>query len=242
MITTHSVFNKNYVSVLSKNKTLNTVFDGNTYARTVNCCLYLNNMTNLQKYYDNPTNSAYQQSIIQVESNDYHNMSAAQALKVKEYIRSLQAFVNQHTADQKYKYSIYPYSYAQFVKSFYTNLSPVEKKFIFAYLTGKKDNFEPRIHTILAGDSEHASALLLVSKPYSKDEFSKIMFDWKDNYTFQGVKNAMKKIQSIIDLWGHQHEELSDSFQTLWADHQRISKENVSLKDEVQRISKTTWN
>jgi predicted nuclease with TOPRIM domain len=76
----------------------------------------------------------------------------------------------------------------------------------------------------------------------NKDEHSHLINEWKEDYTFQGVKNALKKIQSIIDLYNNEYSHVVNAFSEMVKDNEKLLKENKILKDEVLRVSKTTWN
>lgn len=240
MITTFSTFNKNYISVFAENKSLNKIESNAPLGLALAYALSIGNMILLQKYYNNPTNSHNYQTLVQIEQE---NVSSVASLnKIENYHKTVQELIRIHTEKHEYKYSIYPYDFPVFLKSYYSNLTPIEKRFLVSYVTGKNPNFSSRVIPITTADNKSTSALLLIAKPYTKDEFKYIINDWKDNYTFQGITNALKKIQSIMDVCGDRYDHLSSSFEDLWKEHKRIVKENAFLKDELERARKTTWN
>jgi len=241
MQTNLSKFNKFYVSRLSENRCFNI---RNPYDSYTNCfvySLYANNTSLLQRIYDSPTNFSLKDSLISTNEQTINSLSNSQKNSYTNYKNVLSDFVKEKTFDNKYKYSIYPTSLGIFIKNNFLDLPPIEKKFIMHKLTGKDEKIATRIHVLNCTNGNNV-AVLLVNNPLNKDEHSHLINEWKEDYTFQGVKNALKKIQSIIDLYSNEYSHVVNAFSEMVKDNEKLLKENKILKDEVLRVSKTTWN
>jgi hypothetical protein len=203
--------------------------------------LYANSTNLLQRIYDNPTNFSFKDSLILTNEQTINSLSNSQKNSYTNYKNVLNDFVKEKTFDNKYKYSIYPTSLGVFIKNNFLDLPPIEKKFIMYKLTGKDEKIATRIHVLNCINGNNV-AVLLVNNPLNKDEHSHLINEWKEDYTFQGVKNALKKIQSIIDLYNNEYSHVVNAFSEMVKDNEKLLKENKILKDEVLRVSKTTWN
>lgn len=239
MQTSLSKFNKFYVSRLSENRCLNIKDD--RFSNSFVYSLYDGNTTVLQRIYDNPTNFSLKDSLTSANESTISSLTPSQKTSLTNYKNTLKDFIETKTSKNKYKYSIYPTSLGIYVKNNFLDLTPIEKRFVLSKLTGKDENISPRIHLISCSNNNNVG-VLLVDHPFTKEEHSLIISEWKENYTFQGVKNSLKKIQSIIDLYHYEYNHVVDSFAEMAKENKKLLKENQTLKDEVLRISKTTWN
>lgn len=241
MQTSLSKFNKFYISRLSENKSLNIKVPLDSYSSSICYHLQEGSTTLLQRIYDNPTNFALKDSLVSTTEPLIHGLTTAQKNTLASYRNTLTEFISEKTLKNKYKYSIYPTSLGTYIKNNFIDLTPVEKRFVLAKLTGKDTKVLPRIFTLNCVNGNNV-AVLLVDQPLTKEEHASVVSEWKEDYTFQGVKNALKKVQNIIDLYHFEYNHVVDAFGEMVKENKKLLKENQTLKDEIQRVSKTTWN
>lgn len=236
-----SKFNKGYVGRMSENRCLNIKGIDDQLSKAIVYNLFEGTTTQLQRIYDNPTNFSLKDNLVNTTTSFITNLSASKKNLYNNYWTTLQNFISEKTKKGSYKYAIYPTSLGLYIKNNFTDLPPVEKRYILAKLTGKDDNVATRIHTINCGAGNNV-AVLLVDQPFSKEEHAITINEWKEDYTFQGVKSALKKIQSIVDLYHYEYMHVVDAFGEMAKENKKLLKENQTLKDEILRVSKTTWN
>lgn len=241
MQTSLSKFNKFYISRFSENTCFNIKHPYDQWSTCFTYNLYEGNTTPLQRIYDNPTNFSLKDSLITTNEQTISSLSSSQKTSLTNYRNNLNDFIKEKTHQNKYKYSIYPTSLGVFVKNNFIDLTPIQKKFILSKLTGKDEKVLPRIYTLNCINNNNV-AVLLVDRPFTKEEHACTIAEWKEDYTFQGVKNSLKKIQNIIDLYHYEYNHVVDAFSEMVKENQKLSKENQTLKDEILRVSKTTWN